>query len=290
MAQRRLGYLCTAFITATACSSGDVKDPRSGTGHTAVDSSVGASETVPWFAGSMPVLLVPAHSNDRAFLVTVDSLADDPGEGSLEQNGRLVRLDGSVAEVRVAVGSGEGCVEVALDPAPASPWGAGFVGGSPSVIAVDSLRGIPRADSARLSAAVFRLASGAASAAGRFAGLPFALVDLWRFRAADGSVVIVAATKRQINQEDSPLEERMLIVAEGDSAAVNLELVHSSRSTGAEETVEGTDLLGAVRFAPGTAIELILSHDFGGQNSYSILERTGPRRWHVRWVSRRISC
>jgi hypothetical protein len=290
MAQRRLGLLCTAILTATACSSGDVKDRRSGAGQSAVDSTAGATATVPWFDGTLPMILVPAHSNDRAFVLMADSLAPDLGEGTLEQDGRLIRLDGSIASVRVAVGSDEACVEAALDPAPSTPWGAGFVGGSASAVRVDSLGGIPRADSARLSPIVFRLASAAAKAAGRFTGLPFSLVDLWRFRTGDGAIVIVAATKRQINQEDSPLEERMLIVAEGDSASANFETVFSSRSTGAEETVEGTEVLGAVTFAPAGNIELILGHDFGGQNAYSILERTGARRWDVRWASRRISC
>src|SRR5207253_1986822 len=122
----------------------------------------------------------------------------------------------------------EGCVDAALQPAPSTVWGVGFVGRAPSALPVDSLRALSRRDSSSLAPIVFRLSSAVPNTpGGRFAGLPFSLVDLWRARAPDGAIIIVATTKRQINQEDSPLEERTLIIAESDASG-DFSLAHSS--------------------------------------------------------------
>jgi hypothetical protein len=135
---------------------------------------------------------------------------------------------------------------------------------------------------------IFRLASGIPNTpGGRFAGLPFTLSDLWRIKTADGRIIIAATTKRQINQEDSPLEERTMLIAEADSLG-NFSRVYSSRSAGPEETVEGSELLAAVSFSGMT--QLVFSHDFGEEVSYSIVERGTTGGWTLRWVSRRFSC
>jgi hypothetical protein len=278
------------LVLAGSCTSRETTPDASRAGTSATDSAE-PKITVPWFDGVAPILLVPAHSNDRALVVAADSLATDLEDGSLEPPATLVRLDGSVSTVRVALSSTtEGCVDGVLQPAPSSVWGVGFVGRAPTALRVDSLRGMSQGDSASLTPEIFRLASRIPNAAGgRFAGLPFSLIDLWRARTPDGTVVLIATTKRQINQEDSPLEERTLIVAEGDSSS-NLALVFSSRSTGPEETVEGNELLGIVAFPGRTDLQLIVAHNFGEENSYSIIERARRGSWTLRWASRRFSC
>jgi hypothetical protein len=288
MRHRRLTLLASASAVAASCTSNDAGTAGSRAGAATTDSVVPVA-TVAWFDGAAPLLLAPAHTNDRALVVLADSLAPDLEEGALQDSGSLIRLDGSVASVRVTVTSGsEGCVDAALQPAPSGSWGVGFVGRVPQAVAVDSIRSISRQDSTALTAAVFRLASGIRNTpGGRFAGLPFSLVDLWRLRTPSGTTVIVATTKRQINQEDSPLEERTLVIAEADGAG-NLTLAYSSRSAGPEETVEGSELLAAVSFA--SASQLVFSHDYGEEVSYSIVERTASGAWARRWASRRFSC
>jgi hypothetical protein len=290
MRSRRLTSLAASLVFVTACTSRDAASDASRAGSTAVDSSVQAS-AVPWFEGVAPILLAPAHSNDRALVVAADSLAPDLEDGALEEPATLVRLDGSATAVRVALSSGsEGCVDGVLQPAPSSGWGIGFVGRAPTAIRVDSLRSLSRKDSAALAPMVFRFASGVPNApGGRFVGLPFSLVDLWQARMVDGAIVVVATTKRQINQEDSPLEERTLVIAEADSSG-QFTLGHSSRSTGPEETVEGSELLAVVVFPGRSDTQLIFAHDYGDEGSYSIVERARSRSWKLRWASRRFSC
>jgi hypothetical protein len=245
---------------------------------------------IAWFDGVEPLLLAPAHSNDRALVVAADSAAPDLEDGALRPPGTLVRLDGTTAPVSVSLSSSsEGCVDATLQPAPSAPWGVGFVGRAPTGLPVDSLRAITRADSAALAAVVFAMSSSVPNVeGGRFAGLPFSLADLWRIRAPDGATIVVATTKRQINQEDSPLEERTLLVAESGATGA-LQLVHSARSAGPGETVEGSELLAAVSFAPGQ-VQLVLSHDYGDETAYAIVERLTRGRWKLRWSSRRFSC
>jgi hypothetical protein len=121
--------------------------------------------------------------------------------------------------------------------------------------------------------------------------LPFVLADLWRVHLTDGGMAIVAATRRQINQEDSPLQERTFLVAESDSTALDgYALVYSERSSGPEETVESRELLASTTFAAPASVDLVISRDFGDQTSYSIIERLSRGRWVLRWTSRRFSC
>lgn len=292
MDHRRLTLFAITLAAAASCTSRDANDGGSQSSQSPVDSGTVPTDTIPWFDGAAPLLLVPAQSNDRALIVAADSLAADMEEGPIEQPGTLIRLDGSTIPVRVTVGSGgEGCVDATLDPSPSASWGVGFVGRAPNVLRVDSLRGMSRQDSTALSPTIFRIASGIPNApGGRFAGLPFSLVEVWRVRMADGAMILVATTKRQLNQEDSPLEERTLIIAEGDSSGAGYGLMYSKRSTGPEETVEGSDLLAAVALPGRGEAQLLFAHDFGGQTSYSIAERTGRARWKLRWTSRRLSC
>jgi hypothetical protein len=284
----RLMPLIAALAAAGSCTS---RETGSGTARAGASGDATGTPSVVWFDGMEPMILTPAHSNDRAVIVAADSLAPDLEEGDLAQPGALVRLDGTVTPVRVAVsGSSEGCVDAALQPAPSAPWGIGFVGQTPTALRVDSIRAIPRQDSLALAPIIFRLASSIPNApGGRFAGLPFSLGDLWRIRAPDGSTIIAATTKRQINQEDSPAEERTLLIAETDASG-NYNVFHSSRSAGAEETVEGSELIAVVTFPGRSEIELLFSHDYGAETSYSVVERVSRGNWKIRWVSRRLSC
>lgn len=288
MRHRRLTSIAAASAVVISCTSDSGDSARVRSGSAAVDSTAPAPK-IAWYDGTAPLILAPAHSNDRALVVLADSLASAPADGDLQETGTLIQLDGSVVSVRVSISSGsEGCLDAALNPAPSAPWGVGFVGRAPAGLPVDSIRAISRQDSTVLTAAVFRLASGVPNTpGGRFAGLPFSLVDLWRVKTAAGGTIVVATTKRQINQEDSPLEERTLIVAEADPSGT-LSLSYSARASGPGETVEGSELLAAVSF--GGATQLIFSHDHGDDTSYSIVERSTSGAWGLRWTSRRFSC
>jgi hypothetical protein len=295
MGNRRLTFLSLGFVLAVAACRDDDARTASTTATASQKPPRGTSprETISWFEGAEPLLLVPAHSSDRATVALADSTAVEDREGALTDSGTFLRLDGTSISARVALTRGsESCIEASLDPAPAGAWGVGFVGGAPRGLPADSLRGLSRSDSTALTRMVFRLASTVPNdSAGRFSGLPFGLMDLWRLQIPGGGSAIVASTRRQINQEDSPLQERTFIIAESDSAASDgYSLVYSSRSSGSEETVEARELLAAFTFGSAPSIHLAIASDFGGDASWAIVERIGRGRWVTRWVSRRVSC
>src|SRR5258708_28604481 len=263
-------------------------------GNGAVVSGTGVqAPPVPWFPRAAPLLLAPGRSPDRSLIALADTMEAEPEGSMVDSNATFIRLDGGSAPGRVAITqSAEGCIEASIDPAPATPWGVGFIGGAPAPLKVDSIAAMTRQDSSALTRVAYRLASTIPSVGkSRFTGLPFAVVQLWRARLPDGSTVMAATLRRQINQEDSPLEERTFIVAESDATATDgFAKVYFEQSSGAEETVESRELLAAVTFPPSTAVDLIVSHDFGDETSYSIVERVVRGRWLVRWASRRFSC
>jgi hypothetical protein len=284
-----------AFLSLTGCRSGDDRSANSrqknGTARTGPAGSLAGS--VPWFPRTAPLLLAPGRSPDWSLIALADTTELEPEGSLLDSNATFIRLDGGSAPGRVAITqSAEGCIEASLDPAPSTPWGVGFIGGAPTPLRVDSMRGMSRQDSSALTRVAYRLASTVPNGPGsRFTGLPFSVVELWRARLPDGATAVAATLRRQINQEDSPLEERTFIIAESDATAPDgYALMYSEQSSGAEETVESRELLAAVTFPPATAVDFIVSHDFGDQTAYSIVERVARAHWVMRWASRRFSC
>jgi hypothetical protein len=276
-------------------SAGCRSDASSNTSRAAGDggSSTTTDRSVTWFKGAAPLLLAPDRTPDRSLIALADTALAEPEGALLDSNATFVRLDGTTAKGRVAITqSAEGCTEAAIDPAPPDAWGVGFIGGMPTALRADSMRAMTPQDSSALTRSVTRLASIVPNGPGsRFGGLPFVVVDLWRMKLPDGKTALVASLRRQINQEDSPLQERTFVVAESDSTETDgYALVHSERSSGAEETVESRELLAAVLFPPSQSVELVVAHDFGDETSYGIVERSAPLKWETRWMSRRFSC
>jgi hypothetical protein len=276
---------CRAGDKPSASTGGSNDGGRSSTG--------GAARSVQWFRGAAPVLLAPGRTPDRALIVMADTDEVEPEGALLDSNATFLRMDGTTAAGRVAITqSAEGCTEAAIEPAPSVAWGVGFIGGSASALPVDSIRSMPPKDSSALTRTAFRLASTVPNGPGsRFGGLAFVIVDLWRVKLPDGRTAFAAALRRQINQEDSPLQERTFIIAETDSLeADGYSLAYSQRSSGPEETVESRELLAAVTFPKTPSVDFVIAHDFGDETSYGIVERTAPGKWTLRWMSRRFSC
>lgn len=174
---------------------------------------------------------------------------------------------------------------------PIAPWAVGFMGGQIRPLAMDSLEGLTRVDSADLVVQVTRLASLLPSdRLGHFVGLPFSVHSLWRFSTAHGGRTVAANLIRRVNQEARPLEERTMLVAERDSGSAAYSLAYFEQSRGEEETVESRDILAAALAGLHAVPTLVVAHDFGDELSYSILERDAPTHWRVVWASPRPHC
>ena len=177
--------------------------------------------------------------------------------------------------------------------APSRPWTVGFLAGRATAIPLDSVETLPQPDSARVVAEIARLASALPNdTSPSFRGLPFVVLAARRFSPAPGVQAMVAEVSRKVNQEARPREERILVVAERDSAVPPGRWVaaYSERVSDNEETIEASDVLAAVALGPSRTPTLVIGREYGEGFAYALVERVGPRRWRLRWSSAYAGC
>lgn len=329
-ASRTALLLLAAGIAATGCAPDEpppVVDTIGPAVVTPIDSAA-AVRTSGWVEAAGSVLLVPAPSPSGQAQVVFPSLVEtNTGEldgatvrGQLPAGTRVQLLSRSgrageaivatAAEARDApvAASDSTCTQwptvrlAAVDASaggastgdePPAGWTVGFVADLVDPVALDSLERLPGGDSARLAAAVARIASALPNdTAAQFRGLPFSVRSARRFMPAPGVVAVVAEVVRKVSQEARPLEEHILLVAERDSAAPRAAFapVYSERTIGAEDEVVTSEVLAAVRVRASGSALVVLFRDLYEGGRYAVLERVGPRRWLLRWTSVYTGC
>ena len=170
-------------------------------------------------------------------------------------------------------------------------WAVGFIGAQTAPLALDSVEALSPRDSLALTAEASRLASMVTvPTAPSFQGLRFTAHDIHRFEASPGVQAIVAHLLRKINQEANPQEEQTLLIAERDSGVSTgpYQLVYAERTHGLEETTMSSEVIAGVRVAGRTI--LVVARDGEEGVAYAMLERTGLRRWRIRWTSGLTRC
>jgi hypothetical protein len=177
------------------------------------------------------------------------------------------------------------------DEAPA--WTVGFAASGVSALPLDSIEALSPPDSARLAAEVTRLASSLpGDTAASFRALPYHVRSARRFSPAEGVTAVVATLTRSVNQEAKPLGEQLLVIAErpATGADARFAVAYHERSSGREETLESAEPLAAVLLGAARRPTLVLGRDYYDGSAYSLVERTGPGRWRVRWTSAYGGC
>jgi hypothetical protein len=173
-------------------------------------------------------------------------------------------------------------------------WSVAFLAGRVEPITLDSIEGLPAADSAKLAAEVTRLASALPHDTARaFRGIPFAVRTAYRFSPEPGVDAVAAEVVRTVPQEATPLREHILLIGERASGAPGrrYRTVYSERASGLEERVETTEIVAAVRLkgAPPRPA-LVLARAGEVRTAYALLVRSPSGRWRVRWTSARTGC
>jgi hypothetical protein len=287
-------------LLAVACERSNRSRPvdtvaSPGAAPPATDSTTTANRPSAWDPSAGPILLVPADSANRAFVIVPDSasrasvLSGLPRSASVALFGR----NGSVQSAELpSVAEANGCQAVGLQSAPPPhAWSVGFLGGVVAPLRVDSIESSTSPDSASLAASVFRLASMLPNdTAGRFTGLPFVARGMWRFTLPNGSIVLAANVIRQINQEATPLQERTFVLAERAPSDTSFMMAYHERIYGEEETIESGDFVAAVALGANRNAAVIISRDFGDATAYSMIERDDDGHWRLRWTSARRHC
>jgi hypothetical protein len=174
----------------------------------------------------------------------------------------------------------------------AHEWAVGFEAGHAVEWPMDSIAGLPQADSVRLAVDIARIASALpGDTAAAFRGLPFVVTKAWRTRESSDIPLVVALVVRNVNQEANPRQERILLVAERDTSGLASRYMprYFERVTGGEETVETTDVIATVLVGTDRRPTLVVTRDAGSGFSFALIERIAGA-WHRRWASAYAGC
>lgn len=256
-----------------------------------------------WNAAAGPALLVQGTSRDEAIVLfpaesDSDAVAQLDSASLSEVPVALFGRGGARFSAQLGAPTGEGTDDCERWPlrafqasVPNATWSIGFVNGRVAPLALDSVETLPARDSMALAAEASRLASLVTVPSGpTFQGLRFSAHDVRRFDAAPGVQALVAHLIRRVNQEADPQEEQTLLIAERDSGVTSgpYQLAYAERTFGREEKVAMPEVLAGVRI--GGQPTLVVARDGEEGIAYTMLERTGVRRWRVRWSSGITSC
>ena len=272
-------------------------------------SVVAKPDASPWDSSAGPALFVAGSTPTEAFLIApqythtaaLDSVQPDSillrslrldlfGSGKKIGTARISSMVASTRTDSCRMWPIARLELVPGDTGSAQPWNVAFESGHASEPVVDSIEGLPTADSARLAADIARIASalpGDTSAV--FRGLPFVVNKAWRARLPNGQTLLAAVVVRNVNQEANPRQERILLVAERDGAATRFTPRYTERKVGLEETLETTDPIAIVLLGVDRHPTVIIARDAGNGLSYALVERVAGQ-WQRRWASAYAGC
>lgn len=185
-------------------------------------------------------------------------------------------------------------LDKSLEASASQPWTAAFAAGRVMPIALDSIEGLAARDSSRLAIDLTRLASALRDdTVATFKGLPFVVLRAWRSKGLPTEFV-VATLARRVNQEDSPKEERLVMVVDQTGTDPRQWTVAwHERASGAEDELVVAEPLLAFHLTRSTAavrdVHLLFGRDDGVALGAAVLVR-GANGWRVLWESAVAGC
>ena len=255
-----------------------------------------------WREGDGPYLVVSTDDARLVLLVAPESTAQSVNDAvAVLTRGTRATIDllgrsGLIARVSLQPGArvlGRDCEwpRAALDArdslAEEARWGAGFARSVAAPFALDSIERLSHGDSLRLVADIARLASSLPDdTVAAFHGIPFAVRGAWSFAPAPGVRAVIAEISRRVAQEANQREERLLLLAEKDTAAASRwQARWWTRANGSEETVEALDALAVVRLARDAWPTFVVGHDAPNGLWHELVVRDSTGSWRRRWRS-----
>lgn len=268
-------------------------EPTEGSGW---DEAAGAYLVLPTVDGGMMAGSLLRPEAIDATVGDTTGVATMIGDGRLDLFARTGLVHTARLSVESAAAVEAGCTawpvaRLAVDAGVTmAPWTAAFAAGRVTAMPLDSIEGLPARDSAALAANLTRLASRLPDdTSATFRGLPFVVLRAWRSRdGADAFVVAVLA--RRVNQEDNPVEERVVLVVDTPSREVTSWRVgwHERASGNEEELVVAEPLL-AFRVSGANDVRLLFGRDDGVALGAAVLARRDGA-WRVLWESAIAGC
>ena len=173
---------------------------------------------------------------------------------------------------------------------PAAEWRVGFEEGRVIGLPLDSLEGMTGADSAQFVSSILRAVNSLSSEGGAaFAGIPYFVRKGYQL-AIPPSSILVAEAVRRINEEANPREEHLLLLAERSNSSAPYRVGFYKRSAGAEEALETSEILAAVRFVQSSRLAFAVTFDYEDGGKVGLLERVAVGTWRIVWRSAYTDC
>lgn len=290
----RAAVVATGLLTA--CRGGDAV-PANDTVPVGASPRAGGGAPPP-VAPAWPVelggmLLVPGPNPRTAVVLLPDSMPDADALAAVRGAGvDLLGAGGRIGGATVAaieMAEDQDCIrwpsarlQFGTDSSGAN-WGVATRAGAAVLLPMTAIGALPARDSLALVADLARVASGLPmDTVAAFRGLPFVVRSAHRARVG-GRELLVAEVTRRVGQEATPLEERVLVVAERDSGAVSRWTSRWwDRVDGPEESIEATDAVGMLQVGGGVVVLLQRESPRGIRYELVWGDAAG---WQRRWAS-----
>ncbi len=273
-----------------------------------------ASSTVPvieapaasktnWKIEAGPVMLAATEQNGDSGVIILPEVTDSVMQLDSVPDAQIVRYvmdlfarEGKVGTASVTVfrqtygGECRGWPAATMVRSAPAGWNIGFATGRVQAIALDSIEGLSRADSAATTATLARLAALLPVAPDRaFRGLPFRVRGAYSFE-YDSAQVLVGDIIRNINQEANPRVEHLLLIAEKKTSGAPYALAYFTRNAAREELVQMTEILAAIKTGSPSRPALVVNLIYGEGGRFGLLERVSAGRWKMTWKSAYTGC
>ena len=257
-----------------------------------------------WDLDAGPVMLVSVgNTADSAVVIlpevndstiaSVQGITAPVGGLVFDLFGRGGKVRNSVAVATARADSAQDCYAWPLVGVrtSSSGWRIGFASGRAHEIKLDSIEGMPSTDSAALAASLAQMAATLPIASDpTFRGLPFRVRSAYTFR-FDSVDVVIADVVRSVNEEANPRLEHLFIIGERQAGSAGKHIPsYYSRTAGAEETTEATEVLAAVRIGSSKRNAIVVNIEYEDGRKLGLIERTAPGQWRFIWRSAYTDC
>jgi len=265
----------------------------------------GSTTSTGWDSAAGPVVVVPASRESANVAIVLPGLTDSALASvsrfqldSLENMPLdLFNLHGLIGSSGLRVVSQSvdqtGCVKWPTgrltNPAPGA-WRIALEKRRATGIPLSALEEMKAADSARfvgsILGAVEYLRDGGDPV---FRGIPFSVRKGYQLMISPSSV-LVAEVVRKINEEANPREEHILVLAEQQAEDGTFRVAFQMRSAGAEEALETSEILAALKIAKSNHPAFVLTFDYEDGGKVGLLERGPGSTWRIVWKSAYAGC
>ena len=297
---------CLALLVIPGCREKDA--PRDQVSRASLPPvfSLGPASSSNWDPSAGPMMLVAlgdaGDAGDSAAIVlpdatdsTLDSLSvPQVSHAVFDFYGRSGKIGSStIGPFTHSVGDSSGCARWPSTHVSSAygGWQVALASGSARAIPLDSIEALSSADSASLAASLAESVAALPLASDpTFRRLPFRVRYAYTTR-MDSVEIVVADIVRALNEEANPRIEHIFLVGQRPQQTKGKFMVeYSSRTAGAEETTQATEVLAALEIGSSRHAAFVVNVESDNRARFGLIEAVGSARWEPVWWSAYTGC